>query len=114
MLVPVGAALIARDNVAEAVKPFRNLSTAERELKRFERRGNTARNQLEREAKRTRTRFERELRQRRTQASRLVKRNRRNLETQVKGARRDFERGADKLQGGAGDVVRDVGSTVFA
>ncbi|MBV9684624.1 MAG: hypothetical protein JO046_22725, partial [Solirubrobacterales bacterium] len=38
----------------------------EREIKRFERRGTTARNRLERRVRRTRTRVERELRQRRT------------------------------------------------
>jgi len=114
VLVPVGAALIVRDNLVEAVKPFRTLQSTERQLKRFERRGNTARNQLERDVKRTRTRLERQLRQRRSGATRLVKRNRRNLETQVKSARRDFGRGTDKLADGAGSVVRDVGSSVLA
>ena len=103
VLVPVGAALIARDNVVDAVKPFRKRNSAEREIRRFERRGNTARNQLEREVKRTRTRVER-----------LVRRNRRNVETQVKSARRDFGRGAGKLQDGASTVVRDVQDSVLA
>ncbi|MDQ3768500.1 MAG: hypothetical protein M3370_03345, partial [Actinomycetota bacterium] len=94
MLVPVGATLIARDNVVEAVRPYTKRTTAERELKKlqrevkvdvnkFERRGNTARNRVQREVKRTRTRVERELRQRGNQATRLVKRNRRDFERQV-------------------------------
>ena len=108
VLVPVGAALVARDSVLEAARPFRSTKGVEREIKKFERRGVRARNDAQRQVKRTRTRVEREIRQRRQQAERLVKRNRRNLETQVKSARRDFERGADKIQGGVGDAVRDV------
>jgi len=108
VLVPVGAALTARDNVVEATKPFRSAQSAEREIKKFERRGVRARNDAQRQVKRSRTRVERELRQRRRQATQLVKRNRRNLETQVKSARRDFERGSDKLQGGVGDLAKDV------
>ena len=103
MLIPVGAALVARDSVVEATKPYTSRDTAERELtklqrqvrtdlKKFERRGNTARNRVQREVKRARTRAERELRQRRTQATRLVKRNRREAERQVKSVRRDVER----------------------
>ena len=57
MLIPVGAALVARDAVVEATKPYTNRDTAERELtklqrqvrtdlKKFERRGNTARNRV--------------------------------------------------------------------
>ena len=77
MLIPVGAALTARDAVLEAVSPYlAGRDSAERELekvgkrvqtslKRFERRGSTARNRALREVKRTRTRVERELRQRR-------------------------------------------------
>ena len=99
VLVPVGAALVARDNVLEAAKPLGSVAGVEREIKKFERRGVRARNDAQRQVKRTRTRVERELRQRRRQAERLVRRNRRNLETQVKSARRDFERGADKIQG---------------
>ena len=64
-LIPVGAALSARDAVVEAVTPYvSGRDSAEREfervgkrvqvsLKRFERRGNTARNRALREVKRT-------------------------------------------------------------
>ena len=75
-LIPVGAALSARDSVVEAVKPYSSLDKAEKEisrlrrdvsrdLNRYERRGTTARNRLQREVKR------------------VVKRNRRDLEKQV-------------------------------
>jgi hypothetical protein len=67
LLIGVGAALTARDNVVETVKPYTSTDTALRKAKvdvrKFERRGTTARNRLEREVKRTRTRVERQLRQ---------------------------------------------------
>ena len=42
-------------------------------VRKYERRGITARNRLERQIKRARTQFERELRQRRNQVTSLVK-----------------------------------------
>src|ERR1700736_469207 len=66
VLVPVGAALTARDTVLKSVTELIGFYTspkkAEAQLKRFERRGVTARNRLERQARKTRTRVERELR----------------------------------------------------
>ena len=99
-LIPVGAALSARDSVVEAVKPYTSIDKAEKELSRlrrdvsrdltrYERRGTSARNRVQREVKRTRTRVERELRQRRTQAERVVKR--RDLEKQVNGVQSGVE-----------------------
>jgi hypothetical protein len=98
VLIPVGATLVARDSVIEAVKPLADGETRERELsklqkrvstnlRRFERRGTTARNRAVREVKRTRTRVERELRQRRNRTLRTVKQNRREVEKQLKSAR---------------------------
>jgi hypothetical protein len=100
VLVPVGAALTATDRVAETVteltKAYSSRETAqkrlERDLKRFERRGTTARNRFERQLKRTRTRVERELRQRRNRVERVVKRNRTRINREVKSVRRDLER----------------------
>ncbi|HEY0711240.1 MAG TPA: hypothetical protein VGF45_01105, partial [Polyangia bacterium] len=51
VLIPVGAALIARDKVVAAAKPYTSRTSAEKELKKFERRGNTARNSVRREVK---------------------------------------------------------------
>lgn len=72
-LVYVGATLEARDRVlglaTGLADRFGSRAVAEREVKkdirRFERRGNTARNQLERDVRKARTRLERELRSRR-------------------------------------------------
>jgi hypothetical protein len=59
VLIPVGAALEARDRVAGTVEGLvtttRSRAALERQLKRFERRGGSARTQLEREVRRTRT-----------------------------------------------------------
>jgi len=99
VLIPVGAALVARDAVVEtvtgAVRPYRSRETAqrqlERDIKRFERRGTTARNRTERELKKARTRVERELRQRRTRVERVVKHNRTRVQRETKSLRRDVE-----------------------
>src|SRR5947209_4029874 len=77
VLVPVGASLLARDNLVTTVRglatKYRTRAGLEREIKRYERRGATARNRFERQVRRTRTKFERELRQRRTRLERGVK-----------------------------------------
>lgn len=106
LLIPVGAALVARDNLVESVtevaKPYRHRETAqrqlERDMKRFERRGTTARNRVEREVKKTRTRVERELRQRRTRVQRVVKQNRTRLQREVKRNRTQVERQVKTLR----------------
>jgi hypothetical protein len=93
ILVPVGASLLARDNLVSTVRGFskyRSRSRLERELKRYERRGATARNRFERQVRRTRTKFERELRQRRGLVERTVKQNRRRFEREVKSVRKDL------------------------
>jgi hypothetical protein len=78
VLIPVGAALIAREQVASSVGDvisiYSSPTKAKTQLRKFERRGATARNRLEREVRKTRTRFERELRQRRSDSSELASR----------------------------------------
>jgi hypothetical protein len=77
VLIPVGAALIARDKLAAGVSelprdPASANAKAAAQLRKFERRGTSARNGLEREARRTRVRLERELRKRRGDIDRAV------------------------------------------
>ena len=88
VLVPVGASLLARDNLVSTVKGlagrYRSRAAVERELKRYERRGATARNRLERQVRRTRTKVERDLRQRRNRVERTVKQNRRRVERDIR------------------------------
>jgi hypothetical protein len=69
VLIPVGAALIARDRVVDSVSEtlatYSSPSKTQAQLRRFERRGATARSRLEREVRKARVRAERQLRQRR-------------------------------------------------
>ncbi len=96
VLVPVGAGLLARDNLVSTVKGFatkyRTRTNFERELKRYERRGVTARNRFESQVRRARTRVEREMRQRRSLVERTMRQNRRRLNREITSVRRDFEK----------------------
>jgi hypothetical protein len=87
VLIPVGAALVARDNVISTVEGLRTSLTsrekAEQDIKRFERRGRTERNRVERRVKKARTRVERELRQRRTRVEREIRSTRKDVGAQA-------------------------------
>lgn len=76
VLIPVGAALIARDRLVESVNTvvsdYGSPSAAQVQLNKFERRGTSARNKVEREARRTRVRIERELRRRKRELDKAV------------------------------------------
>jgi hypothetical protein len=112
VLVPVGAGLIARDTLVSTVRGLTTkISTREgleRELKRYERRGATARNRFERQVRKTRTRFERDLRQRRKSVERTVKQNRRKLEREVRSVRKDFEKQSGTLTTRVEKLVGDA------
>jgi hypothetical protein len=101
VLVPVGASLLVRDNLVSTVKglatTYSSRANLERELKRYERRGATARNRFERQVRKSRTKFERELRQRRTRVERTVKQNRRRFEREVRSVRKDLEKQSGQL-----------------
>ncbi|HVS29428.1 MAG TPA: hypothetical protein VHE14_07730 [Solirubrobacteraceae bacterium] len=109
VLTYVGAALVARDAVVEAVGDIRDTyssrESATRRLKRFERRGSTARTRLERDVRRTRTRVERELRKRRTQLTRTVKRNRTRVERDAKSVTSDLRRQSREVTAQVENVV---------
>src|SRR5262245_24816126 len=55
VLIPVGAALIARDrvvhSVSDTISTYSSTTKTQQQLRRFERRGATARNRLEREVR---------------------------------------------------------------
>lgn len=76
LLIPVGVALTARDKVVsgvnDTISSYSSTSKAQAQLRRFERRGATARNRLEREVRKARVRVERELRQRRREIEKTV------------------------------------------
>jgi hypothetical protein len=105
-LIPVGAALIARDrvvsSVSDAISSYSSPSRAQTQLRRFERRGTTARNRLEREVRKTRTRVERELRQRRRELDARRNSVAKTFSTQVEQTQTQIE----KTQTQIGDVVQ--------
>jgi hypothetical protein len=92
----VGAYLLAGDNLVSTVKGFASTygtrTGLEREFKRYEKRGVTARNRFEHNVRRARTRFERELRQRRSLVEKTMHQNRRRLTRELSSVRRDFEK----------------------
>jgi hypothetical protein len=87
VLIPVGAALAARDRFAgtveELVTTTRSRSALEKQLRRFERRGDGVRTQLEREVRHTRTQLERRTRTARRGFERQRTEARRNLDLNV-------------------------------
>jgi hypothetical protein len=112
VLVPVGASLLARDNLVSTVgglvTKYRTRTGFEREIKRYERRGATARNRLERQVRRSRTRFERQLRQRRSVVERTLKQNRRRFEREVRSVRRDVEKRSGMVGARVEKLVSDA------
>jgi hypothetical protein len=112
VLVPVGASLLVRDNLVTTVREFttkyRSRTGIERELKRYERRGVTARNRFERQVRKTRTRVERELRVRRRGVERTLKQNRRRFEREVRSVRRDLEKQSGTLTTRVEKLVSDA------
>jgi len=101
VLIPVGAALIARDrvvtSVSDTVSNYSSTSKAQAQLRRFERRGITARNRLEREVRKARVRVERELRQRR-----------RTIESTVNGTVSDLEDRRDAITKNGSELANRV------
>lgn len=103
VLIPVGAALEARDRVAGTVGGLvtstRSRSALEQQLRRFERRGGSARTQLEREVRRTRTQLERRTRRarrgfvhQRTQVQKNLDLNVETLSTRVEPLKTGVEK----------------------
>jgi hypothetical protein len=84
VLIPVGAALIIREQVLarvnDAIDNYSSPSKANVQLRKFERRGNTARNRVEREIRKTRVRVEREARLTRSRVEREVRRRQKDGE----------------------------------
>jgi hypothetical protein len=79
MLIPVGAALEARDRLTATVRTYTDSRLTRQQLNRFERRGATA-----------------------------LRRNRRAVERQAKDVRDSVESRANDVQSSANDVVERV------
>jgi hypothetical protein len=78
-LIPVGAALEARDAVVDTVRTYTDSRTAKRQLDRFERRGAAA-----------------------------LRRDRQSLERTARATRRDIEQRTDGLRSGTSSLVDEV------
>ncbi|HEV3320441.1 MAG TPA: hypothetical protein VG053_12050 [Solirubrobacteraceae bacterium] len=87
VLIPVGAALTARDRVVSGVNDtitsYSSTSRAQAQLRKFERRGATARKRLEREVRKARTSVERELRKRRQDGAEFADRFQERIQSLV-------------------------------
>ncbi len=98
VLIPVGVALTARDKlvttVNDTISTYSTTTKAQAQLRRFERRGATARNRLEREVRKARVRVERELRQRRREIEKTVT----DLEKRGETVAKNGSELADKVQ----------------
>ncbi len=94
LLVNVGVALATRDRVMDLLDVEGSRQAAETQLKRFERRGATARTRAKREVKRTRGRVERAVGQRRTRIERGLRAGRDDLATNLTSS---LDRVADQL-----------------
>jgi DNA anti-recombination protein RmuC len=105
-LIPVGAALIARERLAmgvgDAISTYSSSTKIEAQLRRFERRGGSARKRLEREVRKTRTRLERGVRQRRRELERRRTRVSKDVSSQLGQAQEQLE----KTQTWLGDTLR--------
>jgi hypothetical protein len=101
VLIPVGAALIARDRVVttvnDTVSNYSSSAKAQAQLRRFERRALTARKRLEREVRKARVRVERELRLRRKE-----------LESTVNGSFSDIEARRESIVKNSTDLANKV------
>jgi hypothetical protein len=103
VLIPVGVALTARDrlvsSVNDTISSYSSTSKAQAQLRRFERRGATARNRLEREVRKARVRVERELRQRRREIERTVS---------------DFEKRGETVARNGSDLANQVQERILS
>ena len=94
--MPVGVSLLVRDDVVSTVKDIAGKYQApggfEKELKRYEKRGATARTRLERQVRKQRTELQQDLRKRREAFQVAVKDNRKLIEKNVESFRKDLEK----------------------
>jgi Skp family chaperone for outer membrane proteins len=97
-------------NVQRTVK--RQRAEIEKDVRRFERKGTTTRNQLERDVRKARTRLERELRTRRRNAEQLIRRNARPFEREAKAAERQAARRRNVVTEGIATVSNRVEGVV--
>jgi hypothetical protein len=116
VLVPVGAALAARELVAKTVgdliDTYGGAKQTEAQLKRFEARGVSARNQLEREATKARSQLEREADKARKRVEDAIHKRRTELEKAVSRFDRRRHRVEKRVTGQVADVTSKIDETI--
>jgi hypothetical protein len=110
VLIPVGAALIARDRVVDSVtdtlSTYSSTSKTQAQLRRFERRGATARSRFEREVRKTRVRVERQLRERRRKIEGTV--------SELEERREAFAKSGSDLAGRVPELANQVQERILS
>ncbi len=110
VLIPVGAALIARDRVVSSVSDTISIYSSgpktQAQLRRFERRGATARKRLEREVRKARVRVERELRQRRRAFESTV--------NEIDDRRESIAKNGSEFAGRVPEIAKDLQERVLS
>ena len=110
VLIPVGAALLARDRVVstvtDTVSTYSSTTKTQAQLRRFERRGVTARNRLEREVRKARVRVERQLRTRRRIVERSV--------NEIDDRREAFAKNGTDLAGRVPEIAKEVQERILS
>jgi exonuclease VII large subunit len=96
VLIPVGAALMASETVTssvnELISTYSSSRKVEAQLRRFQRRGGSARKRLEQVVRKRRTRVEREFRHRRRDLDRQRTRLTKDFSSQVELAQEQLEK----------------------
>ncbi len=96
VLIPVGAALLARErvvsSVTDTISTYSSPAKAQSQLRRFEHRGSAARTRMEREVRKTRTRVERELRERRRELDQRRERLTKEVTSRVEQTQSQIEK----------------------
>jgi hypothetical protein len=99
VLIPVGVALLAREQVGDVIAAYGTPTKAQAQLRKFESRGGAARTRLEREVRKTRTRVERELRERRRELDRRRVRISKSVTAQVEQTQAQIEKTQSQIEG---------------
>ena len=96
VLIPVGAALLARErvvsSVTDTISTYSSPTKAQSQLRKFEHRGSAARTRMEREVRKTRTRVERDLRERRRELDKQRERITKEVTSRVEQTQSQIEK----------------------
>jgi chromosome segregation ATPase len=102
VLIPVGAALLARErvvsSVTDAISIYSSPAKTQSQLRRFEHRGSAARTRMEREVRKTRTRVERELRERRRELDQRRERLAKEVTSRVEQTQSQIEKTQSQIE----------------